>query len=999
MKIMMTGMVLLMGALSLTAQSTLQEAGKSVPLIQDVDVVVVGGTCGAVAAAEAAAQAGARVMLVTPALALGEEIAGTLRLWAELEDVRSSALMRNLFGVTNDIAAAPPARLYTTPLRVKKALDSALLDAGVTFLTGAYASDILIDEQGAVAGVIIADRSGRQAIRAKIVIDASTRALPARQAGAELTPFPSGEYTVSRVVIGDAAPDCGGKVIKHTEWTPEADVLQLSGKTRITPALFECEFKVKIADGGARSLLAAEQGSRDLTFTDLQLEAADRIFFVPPDQIRSAAAQRGAWPGAAKLDLGALRPAGVPFLYVLGPLADLSRAAAAELAEPAGAILVGARVGAAAAQEAKGRAAIAGISLRAQKSSAKPADVREVQGTLTAPYVNASGLVVCEAHDLPVLAQSDLVVAGGGTTGGPAAVAAARNGLKTIVVEMLYELGGVQTAGMICGYYYGNQRGFTTEIDKEVKATGRYRSQAKGEWYRRAVREGGGEIWFGSMVVGAVMEDNALRGVVVVTPDGQRGVVLSKAVIDATGNADVAAAAGEPTEFYQDDELIGQGVGQAVIRLGSGGHNNDFAYVDDRDASDICFFGVRTRQMTEAGWDVSQLVNSRERRRIQGVFRLSVLDYLTARTFPDTIIQHKSRFDLHGGASHDFFKTKNIRTANHVTMEANAPYRALLPKITDGLLVAGVGMSADRDAMSILRMQPDLQNQGYAAAYAVYLALRDNCALRSIPVKELQQHLVDKGIIPASVMHEQDSYPLSDSALKMAAHDVMLGYSGLPSVFADPERARPYLREKYKELGTHSSGVDPDVSLIYAHVLAMLGDPAGEDELIAWVKANGWDDKWKEGLGNGQNRMESYLIALGRIKSVKAVPVIDAKIRELIRTKKSFASSRSRAIALTCQAIGDPSLAGALVAVLDFPGIAGHVMGMEPRIQPVPGYSSVSTYSQKEKNDVPCEINLAAALYRVGDKDGRGEAILREYALDPRGFYANYARRVLAEKK
>jgi len=436
-----------------------------------------------------------------------------------------------------------------------------------------------------------------------------------------------------------------------------------------------------------------------------------------------------------------------------------------------------------------------------------------------------------------------------------------------------------------------------------------------------------------------------------------------------------------------------------VILLGEGGHNNDFSFIDDRDASDICFFGVRTRQMTEAGWDVSQIINSRERRRIQGVLRLTVLDYLTGRTFPDTIIQHKSRFDLHGWASHDFFKTKNIRTSNHVTMEANAPYRALLPKTTDGLLVAGVGISADRDAMSILRMQPDLQNQGYAAAYAVYLALNNNCTLRSIPVKELQKHLVSMDIIPESVMHETDSYPLSDSTLKMAAHDVMIGYSGLPYIFADPERAKPYLREKYKELATHSSGINPDVSLIYAHILAMLGDASGEDELVAWVKENDWWGKWKDGLGNGHERMDSYLIALGRIKSKKAVPAIIEKADYLIKSKTPLSTKRARVFGLTCQSIGDPAFADVLASLLDRPEVKGHAMKLEPKIHPVPGYSSVSTYSQKEKSDVPCEINLAAALYRVGDKDGKGEAVLRQYAQDPRGFYANYARRVLSEKK
>jgi hypothetical protein len=601
-------------------------------------------------------------------------------------------------------------------------------------------------------------------------------------------------------------------------------------------------------------------------------------------------------------------------------------------------------------------------------------------------------------RELPVLAEADLVVVGGGTTGGPAAVGAVRHGLRTLVVEQLFELGGVQTAGMICGYYYGNQRGFTTEIDEGVKATGRYKSQAKAEWYRAEIRKGGGEIWFGSMAVGAVLEGKRLRGVVVVTPDGRRGVVKAQAVIDASGNADIAAAAGEPTEFYRPDELISQGVGMAVIRLGEGGHNNDFSFVDDTDASDLCFFGLRTRQGTEAGWDVSQLVNSRERRRLQGVYQMTALDFLTARTFPDTVVQYRSRFDLHGWASGDYFWTKNIRTTNHVTLDANGPYRALLPKTTDGLLVVGVGMSADRDAMSILRMQPDLQNQGYAAAYAVYLALSGKCELRDVPIKALQKHLVEKGVIPESVLSDTDSYPISDAQLKLASHDVMFGYGGLAYLFADPARAKPLLLAKYQELSTHSSGRSSEVSLVYAHVLAALGDPAGEEELAEWVTSHGWSDTWAEGLGSGANRMEAYLLALGRIKSKKVVPALAARIRDLVKEQKP-ANTSFRIVSLVCPLIGDPALAEPLAELLARPNIGGHAIKMGPEIPPVPGYNSRSSYSQQEKNEAPREVNLAAALYRVGDWQGKGEAALKAYAEDPRGFYANYARRVLAEKR
>lgn len=996
-----TCIAFLVGALAVAPSigGGIVEPETSVPLIQDIDVLVIGGTCGAVAAAEAAAQSGAKVFLATPGLCLGEDVAGTLRVWAEPDEIGSSDLMGRLFAAAGQEVSPATTRIYTTPLRVKKALDTTLLKAGVRFLTGAYATDVLSDASGLPAGAVLCGRSGRQAVRAKVIIDATARGRLARLAGAEFTPFPGGTYAVSRVVIAGSAPECGGTVTRHDEWRPDKDIVQLSSKTTIAPGLYECVFPLPFADGGPQAFAEAEQAARDRTFTATQLDAADRVCFIPPDHVKSASPCAKERATADELNLGALRPAGIGGVYVLGPLADVPRPLAAELARPGFAIRVGARLGRQAAADAKSRRIAGEVRRVGREAPGATADVREVRGTLTQPFVAATGTIPCEARELPVLGEVDLVVAGGGTTGAPAAIGATRHGLSTVVVEQLHELGGVQTAGMICGYYYGNRRGFTTEIDEGVAATGKVKSQSKAEWYRRTIREGKGSIWFGSMVVGAWLEGTRLRGVVIATPDGTRGVIRAKAVIDASGNADVAAAAGEPTEFYHPEELIGQGVGMAVIRLGAGGHNNDFALVDDTDASDLCFFGLRTRLMTEGGWDVSQLVNSRERRRLVGVFQVSALDYLTARTFPDTIIQHRSRFDLHGSPSHDFFYTKNIRTANHVTLEANGPYRSLLPKTTDGLLVVGLGMSATRDAMAIMRMQPDLQNQGYAAACAVQLALARGCELRDIPVRELQRQLVDKGILPESVLGEEDSYPLPDAVLKLASHDVMMAYGGLPFLFADPQRAKPLLLAKYEELSTHSSGRDPEVSLIYAHVLAMLGDAVGVDELIAWVASHGWDDKWPADSGARVNRMESYVLALGRAGSTKAVPAILAKGQELCDGKKSVSASRCRALGLASVALGDPALAGMLASLLDQPGIAGHAIRLADPIPPVPGYDSRSNYSQQEKMEVAREINLAAALYRLGDHDGKARAILDAYAQDPRGFCANYARRILAEKQ
>lgn len=977
----------------------LSEPGRTIPVIQDVDVVVAGSTCGAVAAAESAAKRGAKVFLVTPSLSLGEDVAGTLRVWAEPQEVASSALMGRMFATAGEAAPAAGKLAYTTPLRVKQALDKTLLEAGVPFLTGVYPTDVLVDASGQLAGVVIGGRSGRQAIRAKVVIDATPRANLARKAGGRFTAFPAGSYSVTRVVITGNAPANAGTVVRHDDWQPDRDWVQLPSKFDIEPALFECSFPVTFADGSARALAEAEQAARDRTFTSSQLDAADHLGFVPPDHVQSAAPCTQEGVEAEKLDLSALVPDGVPACSVLSGLADVPRSVAAGFGKPAFAIRLGARLGVHAAAEAKKRVLAGEVRVAGSAATGKAADIREVASNLAGPLVAAAGTIRSEPCELPVLGDTDLVIAGGGTTGASAGVGAVRNGLHTVVVEQLWKLGGVQTAGMICGYFFGNQRGFTKELDEGVAATGLIRSQAKAEWYRKSIREGQGEIWLGAMVTGALLEGGKLTGVVVVTPDGTRGILRAKAVIDASGNADVAAAAGEPTEFFAPEELIGQGVGMAVIRLGESGHNNDFAMVDDSDAADLCFFGLRTRLMTEGGWDVSQLVNSRERRRLVGVFQVSALDYLTGRTYPDTIIQHRSRFDLHGAPSHDFFYTKNIRTTNHVALEANGPYRALLPRQTNGLLVAGLGMSATRDAMAIMRMQADLQNQGYAAAYAVRLALEKRCELRDIPIRELQGHLVQVGILPESVLHEQDSYPIPDSLLKLAAHDVMMGYGGLPFLFADPERAKPILREKYAELSKHSSGRNPEVSLIYAHILAMLGEPAGEEELIKWVAEHDWDDKWPEDTGSRVNRMETYVLALGRAGSAKAAPAILAKGQELCDLKKEPSWSRCRALGLASVALHDSSLASMLAKLLDAPGVSGHAIRYAAEIPPVPGYTSRTNYSQQEKMEGAREVNLATCLYRLGDCEGKGRAVLEAYANDPRGFFANFARQVLAEKR
>ena len=966
------------------------EPARSLPLVQDTDIVVVGGSSGAVAAAQRAATNGAKVFLVAPRPYLGDDMAGTLTLRAQANDDSSTDLYAKLF---KDQASE------ATPFKIKRTLDEALIKAGVPFLTGAFATEVLTDESGALCGVVIASRSGRQALRAKVVIDATERGVIARAAGAKATPFPAGTYTFQRKVIsGEAPPKAENmKVVELLGMYP-TDVAGVSAPKgmpkSIEGRMYLCEITLPLKDGSARSFAEAEQQARDQMFTKTQLDSSDRMIFLPPDHFFGKTTSAQPWKGAASLDLGVFQPADVDHLFVLGPLADVSRDAAQALLQPGNLMAVGVRIGEAAAAQAKARKSLGRVTLKAGAGGAPSAQESIGQGAQTLPHYlsNASGTVEAGPRTLPTLAECDVLVAGAGTGGAPAAISAARQGAKTIVCDYLYQMGGVQTEGMIGRYYHGNRCGFTAEIDAGVAEMGAVLAQAKSEWYRRECRKAGAEIWYGTVVTGVVKEGNRLTGVIVVMPDGTRGVVSCKVAIDATGNADLAAMAGEETEFMRSDEIAVQGVGQTIRSLGMSYANNDVSFVDDTDASDLSFFSLRARMsITNDVWDQSQIVNSRERRRLIGVFYMSPMDVMNNRTYPDVVVQTKSNFDSHG---HTVCEQFFIDDPGHGSMMVNLPYRCFLPKRTEGLLVIGLGISAHRDAMPILRMQPDVQNQGYAAGVAAAMAVKSKVTVRQVDMKALQTHLVEKKVLPPEVLKMQDSFPLPAEQFQTAVATLTNKYAGLSVLLTDPSRSIPLLREAL------SKSSNAEAQLKYAHVLAMLGEADGEALLIDKVKAMAWDKGWNfRGMGQfgrSVSWMDSYIIALGRIKSKKALPVLTEKARQLTGGSEF---SHFRALSLALEGIKDPTGAPVLAELLNLEGMAGHAISMDDTQRSFPTFTAYQSQAgDKERNRVLRELSLARALYRLGDHQGLGEKTLQTYARDPRGMYANHAKLILAKK-
>lgn len=1105
------------------------ESAREIPVAADADVVVVGGSCGAVAAAQAAAQAGAKVFLVAPRPYLGDDVAGCLRLWLEPGETPVSPLARALFVQTNNalpftysasLAASPrhadsnctalcdgryqqatsqsaefagdvtftlaldktnevdgvelhafnrkgdfmvgggtvsvsadhatwsapvalalasddpstdriafsaPVRgtvkalkvtvlkkpgakrmllgeivvrkkmpaggsvAVPTPLHVKQALDRALLDAGVTFLTGSTATDLLRDADGHPAGIVMANRSGRQAVRAKVIIDATERATVARLAGASFAPWLGGPQRVTRVIIAGEKPSR----------TPVTSCRQLPGEydspvtvgdrktsgKRIAGKAFECTLTLNLNDGSFPALAEVEQLTSDYTFVKSLLEIADTPFMVPSDSLLALQPLLSEWPGSAAVALGCFRPKGVPRLFVLGGCAHMPRAAAEKLLRPLALMEVGSRVGAAAAAEAIGSPAGAGVTLAARGGAADPrGEVREMLNGVR-PFQTPTATLASPKTALPVLGAYDVVVVGGGTCGAPAAIAAARQGAKTLVIEQLHGLGGIATLGMIGSYCFGNICGFTSEYDAGVKALGaEVNIMGKREWFRRECRRAGAELWLGALACGALTDGNRVTGVIVATPDG-RGVVLAKSVVDATGNSDVAAAAGAPCTFLGSEEIAVQGVGLSPRQLGASYINSDFGYANDCDAADLWLFGVRGRARCDANsWDVSQLVQSRERQRIVGDATVTPLDILNKRTFPDTVVQARSNFDSHGYTIADICYLAGPSTPR--VHWANIPYGAMLPKGVENIVVAGLGISAHRDAMPVIRMQPDVQNMGYVAGVAAATAARAGISCRAVDVKELQRHLVEKGVIPKEVLSWKDSWAIPPKELAQAVQRVGDACRDVNVVLDHAEEALPLLREAYAQAET------PAQRLSYAQVLGTLGDATGVETLLAAVQ-NAPEEKtlslhWSERMGRRMSDVDCYRIALGRTRDKRALDTLLAQARQLDASSPFFTF---RAVTLALEALADPAAAPALAELLKKPAVGGHAMTSVSEIS-ANGYGNGT-----ERNLALRELALARVLYRLGDCDGVAERVLKHYALDLRGVYALHATAVLKSGK
>lgn len=401
------------------------------------------------------------------------------------------------------------------------------------------------------------------------------------------------------------------------------------------------------------------------------------------------------------------------------------------------------------------------------------------------------------AREIPVVAEVEVLVCGGGPAGTAAAVAAGRAGARTMLVERYGCLGGLATGGLVIVLpplrRDGHQviGGIGQETLEALLSTGEaeYRSDGGSSRFDpEGLKQLSDEqcvaarvdLRLHSWAVGVFGEEGRPEGVIVESKAG-RQAIRARMIVDCTGDGDVAARAGAGWE--RDDRMVGLpyrignvdlerwnaakaedgervravheeartaagyegylGLSPFPLQPGVVWGNNHMATGDFLDPAVLARMEVRGRRAARAvlrvlrekmpGFEDAWLIDTAWQIGVRCTRRIRCAYEMTYEEFLADA-RHEDTVAL----GNDFRKPAVVY---------EIPLRSLLPQGLANVAVAGRCVCADAEAMEALREIHCCWTMGEAAGAAAALAVERDCVLAEVPVDELRSRLVAAGAV------------------------------------------------------------------------------------------------------------------------------------------------------------------------------------------------------------------------------------------------------------
>lgn len=452
----------------------------------------------------------------------------------------------------------------------------------------------------------------------------------------------------------------------------------------------------------------------------------------------------------------------------------------------------------------------------------------------------------------PVYEKVNVAVIGGGPSGVAASIAAARNGANVLLVERTAAPGGTGATAFVSEFHSSqNFGGIYGEILERLKVKRGVAANIRNEQFEvsydpellrfvfiELLEEAGASVLLHTWAVDTIVEESVVKGVLIENKSG-RQAILADVVIDASGDADIAARAGAAMQPYVEPQPMTMifrmgGVDYDVIEEYARAHPDDFRAMwgippNDIDGSKVVhvsgwnsfierakaegilpgyfgnFFSIygitpayrknsigmiyATRVLyrdpfegkdlsdaeiegrkqvreclpffqTIPGFqhafliDVAPSIGVRDSRRILGDYTLTRDDMFGNVVFEDNILLSVHRgpnvrgWRMHpadgseGSRDHD--RVTGNETAIHVLVHG-VPYRALLPRGLERLLVAGKTISMEYEAHARCRDQPECMGFGEAAGVGAAIATRQEITPREVDGRHLRALLMEEG--------------------------------------------------------------------------------------------------------------------------------------------------------------------------------------------------------------------------------------------------------------